>query len=221
MHQILLQRFQHEVEGTQAEDCEHHGAVDNQRLAADGNDRGNGVEGEHHVGQLYHRHAEQQRRRVALRLLHTTYHHILVFRLLQLGVHLFLGQDKRVAADFWPDRIEAFYQAVRQMVGVILDFITLFIAFQHHHRGPADDQRKNHLNVWPQAEQAGADGNKNTAEHNRPQHAPVEHAVTILIRHAEPGEDRHHHKQVVDGEHLFQCIAGEEQTGHLRAVVHV
>ncbi|SAI94676.1 Uncharacterised protein [Enterobacter cloacae] len=126
-----------------------------------------------------------------------------------------------MAADFWPHRVEAFHQAVRQMVGVIFYFIALFIAFQHHHRRPADDQRKNDLNIRSQAQQAGANGNKNTAEHNRPEYAPVEHAVTISIRHAKPGEDRHHHKQVVDGEHLFQRIAGQEQTGHLRAVVHV
>ena len=45
--------------------------------------------------------------------------------------------------------------------------------------------------------------------------------MTVLIRHAEPGEDCHHHKQVIDGEHLFQRVAGEEQARHLGAVVNI
>ncbi|SAG22085.1 Uncharacterised protein [Enterobacter kobei] len=107
------------------------------------------------------------------------------------------------------------------MAGVIFHFVTLFIAFEHHHRRPADNQRKNDLHVRPQAQQAGSDRHENTAENNRPQHTPVEHAVTVLIRHAEPGENRHHHKQVIDGKHLFQRIAGEEQARHLCTVVDI
>ena len=45
--------------------------------------------------------------------------------------------------------------------------------------------------------------------------------MAILIRHAEPGEDRHHHKQVIDREDLLERITREEQTGHLRAVVNI
>ena len=104
---------------------------------------------------------------------------------------------------------------------VILDLVALFVASEHHQRRPAHHQREDHFHVWPKAQQAGADGHENPAEHNRPQNAPVQHPVTIFIRHPEPGENRHHHEQVINREHLFQRITGEEQTRHLCAVVNV
>ena len=45
--------------------------------------------------------------------------------------------------------------------------------------------------------------------------------MAVLIRHAEPGEDRHHDEQVINGKHLFQRIAGEEQACHLGTVVDI
>ena len=41
------------------------------------------------------------------------------------------------------------------------------------------------------------------------------------LRHLEPREDRHEDKQVVDAEHFLQRVAGEEQAGDFRAVIHI
>ena len=73
-----------------------------------------------------------------------------------------------MAADLWPDGIEAFHQPVGQMVGIIFHFILLFATFKHHHRRPGNDERKNHLHVGPQAQQAGADCHEDPTEHDRP-----------------------------------------------------
>ena len=107
------------------------------------------------------------------------------------------------------------------MLGVILDLLLLFAALKHHHSRPGHNQGKDHLDVRPEAQQAGADGNEDPTEDDSANHPPVEYPVTILIRHAEPGEDRHHHEQVIDGEHLFQRVTGEEQARHFGTVMNV
>ncbi|SLY17900.1 Uncharacterised protein [Klebsiella pneumoniae] len=54
--QILFQGFQYKIQSTQAQYCEHHGAIDNQRFTTDCNNCRDRVEGKHYVREFHYSH---------------------------------------------------------------------------------------------------------------------------------------------------------------------
>ena len=61
MDEIALQRFQYKIHRPQTENGEHHRAINDERLARDGNDSRDAVESEHHIRKLNNGKTEQKR----------------------------------------------------------------------------------------------------------------------------------------------------------------
>ena len=58
-------------------------------------------------------------------------------------------------------------------------------------------------------EQRGAEPDHDAAEHQRPEHAPVQDAVLVGERHAEVAEDQRDHDHVVERERVLDDVAGQ------------
>ena len=128
-------------------------------------------------------------------------------------------EEEIVSVEARPDGEEAVHQAVGEVVGVVFDFVAVVAAFQHHHCRPGDDQREDDFDEGAEGEQAGTDDDENHAEDDGADDAPVEHTVAVAFRHLEPGENRHHHEEVIDGKYFFQGVTGDEQARCFAAVV--
>lgn len=61
---------------------------------------------------------------------------------------------------FRPDGEEAFDQTIGEVLGIILNFITVITTFQHHNGSPGDNHSKDQFYVRSKAEESGTNGNE-------------------------------------------------------------
>jgi hypothetical protein len=66
-----------------------------------------------------------------------------------------------MSSEFRPDREEAFNHAISQVLGIILNFVIVITAFEHHDRSPGNNNGKDNFDIRAKTQQAGTDGNEN------------------------------------------------------------
>ena len=181
MHEVRQQ----EVHGSQAQDGEGVGREHDERLTGDGEDRGDGVDGEHHIGGLdQHQHRQQGRGEE----------------------HSALADQQALAVVRVCHRHEA---AEEPQHGRLLG-VQVLVALTDHPPTRVEQERGEHVQDPGEVlDQHRADGDERAPQDQRAQHAEEQDAVLELWRNREVAEDDRPDEHVVDGQGLLDEVAGE------------
>jgi hypothetical protein len=192
-HQAVLQVAEQrhearhgEVERSQPEDREGVGREDQERVARDREDRRDGVDREHHVGELDHHQRHEERRGV------------------ELGVP---AHEEVGLVHFVGDRDEPPHEPGRKTV---LDVWRVLAVAQHPERRDDQDRAEHVEHPVEVVQQRRAGRDHHAAQHDRADDAPEQHAVLELRRDLQVTEDHRDHENVVDRQRPLEHVAGDE-----------
>ena len=185
---------QGEVEGTEPEDGEYVGGEHDKRVAADGEDGGDRVDGEGHVGGLNHDEGDQQRRRQPFPtpgLMGSRAPGLLDKKL--VFVHLVCD---------WEETLEDLYEDVIRRVYMVV------FHMPEHLDACIDEEDAEHRQYPLEACDDGrACEDEDAAQHQGADDAPEEHLVLVLPLDAEEREEHQEHEEVVHRQRLLYQVA--------------
>lgn len=177
---------QQEIERSESQNCEDIRCEDNERIARDGKDRRNGIDGENHIGR-FDSHQRQQQRRCE-----------------QLPV---LPNEKLVAAEtvgYWKNPPCQLDEDIFHRIGRLM--------FLKHQFDTGEDQdRAEEVDRPVELFDKGASGeDEDDPHHQRAENPPEQDAVLELGFDRERGKDDHEDEDIIDGEGFFDQVAGDE-----------
>ena len=87
-----------------------------------------------------------------------------------------------MSGQFRPNREETFNQTISKVLRIILNFVIIPTAFEHHDRSPGNNNGKDQLDIRAKAKQTGTDRNENPPEDDSANDPPVQNPVTVTVR---------------------------------------
>ncbi|VGG38428.1 Uncharacterised protein [Klebsiella quasipneumoniae] len=91
-----------------------------------------------------------------------------------------------MSRQFRPNREETFNQTISKVLRIILNFVIISTAFQHHDCCPGNNYGKKQLDIRPKAKQTGTDRNENSPEDDSANDPPIQNPVTVTVWYREP-----------------------------------
>jgi len=192
--ETLREMTEDEIEGPQGEDGEDVGSEHQERIRGDGEDGGDGVHGEHDVAELHHQQGREER---GGRPLLAAAHEELVSGEPGLEFH---------------EELEEPHKDVLFRVDL---FLISIAALEHLEPGIGEKPSEEVEHRTESLDQLGAGHDEAEPEDHSSDDPPLQRAFLLRGFQAEEGEDHREDHEVVDAEHLFDHVAGEEERGLL------
>ena len=186
---------QQEEERPQSHDGEDVGEIDHKGVGGDGEDRRNAVDSKDDIAELDDQQHQEERGHVSPAL---------------------FADEEIVSVDLTGDGEEATGELDGRMVGGI-DGPVVFLD-EHLDAAIDKDNAENGQHPREFADCRPEEENKEEPQHDGAQNAPEKDAMVVALVDAEADKNHNHHEDVVDGERLFEEIAGEVLVKNLLAV---
>src|SRR5215469_15135385 len=183
--EIVQQAHQQEIKSSQSQDGEYVRRVNDERVAGNAKDRGDGINGKSHVGEFDDEQNEDQRRAEELPVLSHE----------EAGAVILLGEAEMFAG--------------KAKNGVFFVVYGLFAPPEHVQARVHEKDAEGREDPVKPRDEHGADGNQQSAHDERAKDAPGQHTVLHAVVDVEGAKNHEKHEEIVDAQSLFDHVASE------------